>query len=59
MPGDPMLSNDNPPDAQSDDIMPTDLDPAYESELIRRLDEMDSGHAQMLSLDEVMARLRS
>ena len=59
MPGDPMLSNDNPQDAQSDDITSSDLDPAFESELMRRLDEIDSGRAKMLSLDEVMARLRS
>jgi putative addiction module component (TIGR02574 family) len=54
-----MLSNDQPSDAENDDITPTDLNPAYESELMRRLDEIDSGRAKMLSLDEVMARLRS
>jgi putative addiction module component (TIGR02574 family) len=53
------MSDDRPSDPQSDDIASTDLDPAYESELMRRLDEIDSGRAKMLSLDEVMARLRS
>jgi putative addiction module component (TIGR02574 family) len=38
---------------------PLELDPEYETELFRRLEEMDNGKAKMLSLDEVMAKLRS
>ena len=53
------MSNDHPSDVQSGDITLTELDPAYETELMRRLDEMDSGRAKMLSLDEVMQSLRS
>ena len=34
------------------------LDPDYEAELMRRLDESDRGQARMLTLGEVMARLR-
>ena len=37
---------------------PIELDPDYKAELIRRLEEIDSGRAKMLTLDEVMARLR-
>jgi putative addiction module component (TIGR02574 family) len=37
---------------------PVELDPEYEVELERRLAEMDSGRAKMLTLEEAMARLR-
>jgi putative addiction module component (TIGR02574 family) len=35
-----------------------ELDPDYEAELVRRLEEIDTGRANMLTLDEVMARLQ-
>jgi hypothetical protein len=35
-----------------------DLDPEYEAELFHRLEEIESGRAKLLSLDEVMTRLR-
>ena len=38
---------------------PVELDPEYEAELFRRLEEIDSGRAKLLSLDEVMMRLRT
>ena len=38
---------------------PIELDPEYETELLRRLDEIDSGRAKMLTLDKVMSRLRT
>jgi putative addiction module component (TIGR02574 family) len=41
-----------------EDVWPIELNPEYEDELPRRLDEMDSGQAEMLNLDQVMARLR-
>jgi len=41
-----------------EDERPIELDPEYEAELVRRLEEMDSGKAKMLTLDEVMASLR-
>jgi putative addiction module component (TIGR02574 family) len=41
-----------------EDERPIELDPEYEAELFRRLEEIDSGRAKMLTLDEVMARLR-
>jgi len=37
---------------------PIQLDPEYESELRRRLEELDSGRAQMHTLEQVMARIR-
>jgi len=40
------------------DERPIELDPEYEAELVRRLEEMDAGKAKMLTLDEVMAGLR-
>lgn len=41
-----------------EDERPVELDPEYEAELFRRLEEIDSGQAKMLSLGEVMAKLR-
>jgi putative addiction module component (TIGR02574 family) len=41
-----------------EDERPIELDPEYEAELVRRLEEIDSGRAKMLTLDEVMSRLR-
>jgi putative addiction module component (TIGR02574 family) len=41
-----------------EDERPIQLDPEYEAELVRRLEEIDSGRAKMLTLDEVLARLR-
>ena len=41
-----------------EDQRPIELDPAYETELLRRLDEIDNGRAKMLTLDEVMSGLR-
>jgi putative addiction module component (TIGR02574 family) len=41
-----------------EDQRPIELNPAYETELLRRLDEIDSGQAKMLTLDEVMNGLR-
>jgi antitoxin ParD1/3/4 len=37
---------------------PIELDPEYETELLRRLEEIDSGQAKMLTVDQVMMRLR-
>ena len=37
---------------------PIELDPDYEAELLRRLAEIDGGRANMLTLDQVMARLQ-
>jgi putative addiction module component (TIGR02574 family) len=42
---------------EDDDIPPT-LDEEYEAEIFRRIDEIESGKARMLSLEEVMASLR-
>jgi putative addiction module component (TIGR02574 family) len=41
-----------------EDERPIELDPEYEAELFRRLNEMDSGQAKLLSLAQVMASLR-
>jgi putative addiction module component (TIGR02574 family) len=40
-----------------EDERPLDLDPEYEAELIRRLEEIDSGRAKMLTLGQVMERI--
>jgi putative addiction module component (TIGR02574 family) len=37
---------------------PIELDPEYEAELVRRLDEIDAGRAKMVTLEEVMAGMR-
>jgi len=42
-----------------EDERPIELSSQYEAELIRRLEEIDSGQAKMLTLDEVMQRLRN
>jgi putative addiction module component (TIGR02574 family) len=34
------------------------LDPQYEAEVVRRIEEIDSGRAKMLTLEEVMSHLR-
>jgi putative addiction module component (TIGR02574 family) len=34
------------------------LHPHYEAEVMRRIEEIDSGNAKMLTLEEVMAKLR-
>ncbi len=41
-----------------EDQRPIELDPAYETELLRRIQEIDDGRAKMLTLEEVMAGLR-
>ncbi len=41
-----------------EDERPIELDPEYEAELFRRLEEIDSGRAKMLTLEDVMTRLR-
>jgi putative addiction module component (TIGR02574 family) len=41
-----------------EDERPIELNSEYEAELIRRLEEIDAGRAKMLTLDEVMQRLR-
>lgn len=42
-----------------EDQRPLELEPDYETEVLRRLEEIDSGQAKLLSLDEVMKRLRN
>jgi putative addiction module component (TIGR02574 family) len=42
-----------------EDERPIELNSEYEEELIRRLEEIDSERAKMLTLDEVMQRLRN
>ena len=37
---------------------PLALDPKYEAEVLRRVEEVESGTAKTLTLEEVMARLR-
>ena len=37
---------------------PPSLDPQYEAEVMQRIEEIDRGTAKMLTLEEVMARLR-
>lgn len=41
-----------------EDDRPFGLAPEYEAEVLRRIEEIDSGRARMLGLDEVMATLR-
>jgi putative addiction module component (TIGR02574 family) len=38
---------------------PIQLDPSYEKELRRRIEEMSTGRAKMHTLDEVMAAVRN
>jgi len=42
----------------ADNDVAIELDPEYEAELLRRIQEMDSGQAKMLPLDAVLARFR-
>ncbi|HEY2411724.1 MAG TPA: addiction module protein [Pirellulaceae bacterium] len=42
-----------------EDERPLELSSEDEAELVRRLEEIDSGRAKMLTLDEVMQRLRN
>jgi putative addiction module component (TIGR02574 family) len=37
---------------------PIQLDPEYEAELLRRLDDLNAGRAKTSTLEQVMARLR-
>jgi len=48
-----LLLDSLPPDERK-----IELDPDYESELARRLDEIDRGRAKMLTLEQVMPGLR-
>jgi len=41
-----------------EDASPVSLDQQYEAEVMRRIGEIDHGQAKMLTLEEVMARLR-
>jgi putative addiction module component (TIGR02574 family) len=41
-----------------EDQRPLELEPEYEAEVLRRLGEIDQGNAKLLTLDEVMARMR-
>jgi putative addiction module component (TIGR02574 family) len=45
-------------DSLPEEESPIELDPEYVADVYRRLEEIDSGRARMLSLEEVMTSLR-
>jgi putative addiction module component (TIGR02574 family) len=45
-------------DSLPEEELPIALDPEYEAEIYRRMEEIKSGRARMYSLEEVMSGLR-